>query len=101
MVLVSAEVREARLVRGRDQGGIKEGGEGEVCKARSWFRDICPAWSVARMDWTVLMAEVVGDVEASLSRSVLGLEECLSLEQVGLLGISDWSHEQFGEQGGS
>jgi len=57
------------------------------------------------MDWTVLMAEVVGDVEASLSRSVLdkwlGLEECLSLEQLGLLGMSEWSHEQFGEQGGS
>jgi len=57
------------------------------------------------MDWTVLMAEVVGDVEASLSRSVLdkwlGLEECLSLEQLGLLGMSECSHEQFGEQGGS
>lgn len=52
---------------------------------------------------TVLMAEVVGEVDASLFLSlmiVLGLEECLSLLQVGLLGISE-SQEQFGEQGGS
>ena len=35
------------------------------------------------------MAEVVGEVDASRSVCSLGLEECLSLEQVGLLGISD------------
>ena len=52
------------------------------------------------MDCTVLMAEVVGDVDASRSFDELGLEECLSLEQVGLLGMSD-SQEQFGEQGSS
>ena len=50
---------------------------------------------------TVLMAEVVGEVEASLFLSfMMGLEECLSLLQVGLLGMSD-SQEQLGEQGGS
>ena len=53
------------------------------------------------MFWTVLMAEVVGEVEASLFLSfMMGLEECLSLLQLGLLGMSD-SHEQLGEQGGS
>ena len=59
------------------------------------------------------MAEVVGEVDASLSlehslglsdwRSLTlfsGLEECLSLVQLGLLGMSD-SQEQFGEQGAS
>ena len=53
------------------------------------------------MFWTVLMAEVVGEVEASLFLSlmmVLGLEECLSLVQLGLLVMSD-SQEQLGEQG--
>ena len=65
------------------------------------MRDIWPACRVARMFCTVLMAEVVGEVEASLFLSfMMGLEECLSLLQVGLLGMSD-SHEQLGEQGGS
>ena len=56
---------------------------------------------MARIDCTVLIADVVGEVEASRSFE-LGLEECLSLEQDGLLGkvLSD-SKEQFGEQGSS
>ena len=36
---VRGEVKEAKLVRGRDQGGIKDG-EGELCRASNWLRDI-------------------------------------------------------------
>ena len=90
-------------VKGRPQGwqGGINGGDWEFWRATNWLRDICPAWRVARIDCTVLIADVVGDVEASRSFE-LGLEECLSLEQDGLLGkvLSD-SKEQFGEQGSS
>ena len=77
------------------------------------------ACSVARIDWTVLIAEVVGEVLASLSLSPAlsllisfsprwspGLELCLSLLQLewdlGLeLGRPSDSHEQLGEHGAS
>ena len=62
-----------------------------LCRANNWFRDICPAWRVAKADWTVLIAEVVGDVDASLSFGEL-------LAFGGLDGISE-SQEQFGEGG--
>ena len=84
-----AEVREARPwspgARGSDQGETR-GAECGAWSATSCESGVWAAWRLARMFCTVLMAEVVGEVEASLS---WGLEECRSLEQLGLLGMSD------------
>ena len=66
---------EARLWRpgARPSQGASRGAGGGACRATSWLRGVwASAWSLARMFCTVLMAEVVGEVEASLS---WGLEE--------------------------
>ena len=71
-MLVASEARPWRPgARGRDQG-VSSGAVCGACSATSWVRGVWAAWRLARMFCTVLMAEVVGEVEASLS---WGLEE--------------------------
>ena len=71
-MLPASELSEARPWRPGARGRPRLlQGESGAWSATSWVRGVWAAWSEARMFCTVLMAEVVGEVEASRSRGLL------------------------------